>query len=184
MLSRDEALTLLSSQSPEPHMLNHALQSEAVMRALAKQLGHDEALWGLTGLLHDLDFPCTKDTPDRHGLDACGLIGDKLPEEAVHAISAHNSEYTKVEPESALDYALRAAETVTGLVSAAALVRPTRMEGMKAKSLKKKMKDKSFAANVNRDRIMECEKLGMELGDFLTLSIEAVTGVAGETGLA
>jgi hypothetical protein len=184
MLNRDEALTLLSSQNPEPHMLNHALQSEAVMRALAAKLGHDEELWGITGLLHDLDFPCTKDDPGRHGLDACTLIGDKLPENAVHAISAHNSEYTKVEPEAPMDYGLRAAETVTGLVSAAALVRPSKMEGMKAKSLKKKMKDKSFAANVNRERIMECEKLGIELGDFLTLSIEAVTGVAAETGLA
>ncbi|WP_461208979.1 HD domain-containing protein [Desulfocurvus sp. DL9XJH121] len=184
MLSRDQALDLIKAQNPEPHMINHALQSEAVMRALAKRLGKDADLWGLTGLVHDLDYPMTKDNPSRHGLDALDILGDGLPPEALHAISAHNEECTGVAAENDFDYALRAAETVTGLISAAALVRPTRMEGMAPKGLKKKMKDKSFAAAVSRERIMECERLGLELGDFLLVAIPAMTAVAQETGIA
>lgn len=184
MLSREDALQLVKSQNPEPHLVNHALQSEAIMRALAEKLGHDADLWGVTGLLHDLDFPNTKDNPARHGLDAAEMLEGKLPPEAVTAIVAHNEEHTGVKAASAFDYALRAAESATGLISAAALVRPTRMEGMKPKSLKKKMKDKSFAAAVDRERIRECEKLDMDLGEFFLIAIPAMAGVAEETGLA
>jgi hypothetical protein len=177
-------MELIRSKNPEAHMVNHAVQTEAIMRALAEKKGADSELWGITGLLHDLDFPQTQDKPECHGPDAAKELEGKLPDEALHAIVAHNEECTGVKAESEFDYALRAAESVTGLVSAAALVRPTRMEGMKPKSLKKKMKDKSFAAKVNRERIRECEKLGMDLSEFLALSISAMNGVAGETGIA
>ena len=184
MLERDEAMALLRAEGPEPHLVNHAIQTEAIMRALALRLDHDPELWGLTGLLHDLDFPTTKDNPARHGLDAAEALAGKLPDEALHAIKAHNEECTGVAAENDFDYALRCAESVTGLISAAALIRPTRMEGMKPKSLVKKMKDKSFAAAVSRERITEFERLGMERPDFLTLAIAAMDTVAAETGLA
>ncbi|MDL2209886.1 HDIG domain-containing protein [Desulfovibrio sp. OttesenSCG-928-O18] len=177
MISRDEALELIKQQNPEPHMVQHALASEAVMRELARQLGEDEELWGLTGLLHDVDFPHTKDAPEKHGAMAEDLLAGKLPGEAVRAIKAHNGECTGVMPDCRFDYALRAAETVTGMVNAAALVRPTGYDGMEAKSLKKKMKDKAFAANVNRDNIRECEKVGLSLDDFLGLSIRAMAAI-------
>lgn len=183
MLSRDEALELVKAQHPEPHLVHHAVQTEAIMRALAERLGRDPELWGVTGLLHDLDYPATKDNPARHGLDAVELLAGKMPDEALHAIAAHNQECTGVPAESDFDFALRAAETATGLISAAALVRPTRMEGMQPKGLKKKMKDKSFAAAVNRERIHECARLGMELGDFFLLAIPAMATVADETGI-
>ncbi len=183
MLTRDDALKLLHAQAPEPHMLAHALDSEAVMRALALALDKpdDADLWAMVGLLHDVDYPCTKETPNRHGVEACALIGEGLPAEALRAITAHNSECTGCDPLEPMDYALRCAESVTGLVKAAALVRPTGFEGMKAKSLKKKMKDKSFAASVSRERIMECERLGLELGPFLELAIAAMAAQAAET---
>ncbi len=184
MIARDEAMALLLAKNPEQHMVSHALETEAVMAAMAEKLGRDAALWGLTGLLHDLDYPDTKSDPARHGLIARELLEGKLPPEALQAIAAHNSEHTGVMPESEFDYALRAGETVTGLISAAALVRPTRMEGMKGKSLKKKMKDKSFAAAVRRENIHECEKAGLSLDDFLALSIAAMTAIAPEVGLA
>lgn len=177
MITRDAALELLNAQHPDPHMVRHALASEAVMRHLAARFGEDAEVWGLTGLLHDVDFPHTKDQPERHGLMAMDLLQGHLPREAVQAIAAHNSECTGVEPASRFDLALRAAETVTGLVSAAALMRPTGMEGMEAKSLKKKMKDKAFAANVNRERIKECEKIDLTLDDFFTLSIRAMSAL-------
>lgn len=174
MIDRDRAFALLQEYGPEPHMLEHALFSEAVLRAMAGRLGEDENLWALAGLLHDLDYPQTKNCPEQHGVNGAAALEGLLPQEALHAIAAHNSECTQVAPQSRLDYALRAGETITGLVHAAALMRPTGMEGMQIKSLKKKMKDKAFAAAVSRDRIGECENAGIGLDDFLALAIEAM----------
>jgi putative nucleotidyltransferase with HDIG domain len=182
MLDRTEALAMLKASAPD-HLYVHALETEAVMRALAARLGHDPETWGLAGLLHDLDYPETKDTPEKHGLLTAETLVGKLPEEAVQAIARHNEMNGNL-PQSDFDFALRCGETVTGLIHTAALVRPTRMQGMEAKSLKKKMKDKAFAASVCRETIKECEKLGLELGDFLTLSIAAITGIEHEVGLA
>ena len=182
MLDRTEALAMLKASAPD-HLYVHALETEAVMRALAERLDHDPEVWGLAGLLHDLDYPQTKDTPEKHGLLTAETLAGKLPDEAILAIARHN-EMNGNQPESQFDYALRCGETVTGLIHTAALVRPTRMQGMEAKSLKKKMKDKAFAASVCRETIRECEKIGLELGDFLTLSIGAITGIENEVGLA
>ncbi len=184
MLARDEAYALLTQHLTEAQLVTHSLESEAVLSALARRLGQDEALWGLTGLLHDLDYSATKDEPARHGLASAEMLAGKLPEEAIQAIRAHNGEHTGVAPSTQLDFALRCGETVTGLIHTNALVRPARMEGMEAKSLKKKMKDKAFAASVNREIIGECQKLGIEQGEFFTIAIEAITGIAGKVGLA
>jgi putative nucleotidyltransferase with HDIG domain len=181
MLDRTEALAMLKASAPD-HLYVHALETEAVMRALAERLGHDQEAWGLAGLLHDLDYPQTKDTPEKHGLLTAESLAGKLPEEAIQAIARHN-EMNGNQPETQFDFALRCGETVTGLIHTAALVRPTRMQGMEAKSLKKKMKDKAFAASVCRETIKECEKIGLELGDFLALAIGAITGIEAEVGL-
>ncbi|MBI4705969.1 MAG: HD domain-containing protein [Deltaproteobacteria bacterium] len=165
-------------------MISRALEAEAIMRGLARRLGRDEELWGLTGLLHDVDYPHTKEDPARHGLVAMDLLEGKLPQDGLHAVRAHNAERTGTAAETELDFALRCAESVTGLVVANALVRPTRMAGMTPKSLKKKMKEKAFAANVDRQRIAEHEKIGIELGEFLQIAIAAVSGVADRVGLA
>jgi hypothetical protein len=178
MITRDEAMTLIKTPESEPHMVLHALQAEAVMRALAARLGQDVELWGLTGLLHDLDYPQTKESPERHGLLSAELLEGKLPQEALSAIAAHNGEMTGVPPVSVLDFALRAGETVTGIIQASALLRPGGFDGLAAKSVKKKMKDKAFARAVRRENIMECEKAGLGLDDFLTLSIGALAEVA------
>ncbi|NDV19809.1 HD domain-containing protein [Pseudodesulfovibrio sp. JC047] len=184
MITREEAWTLLKAHNTETSLINHALESEAVMRGLATKLGEDADLWGITGLLHDLDYAVTKHTHDRHGLDSVDMLEGKLPDEALAAIRRHAAEMNGAEaPETTLDYALRCGETVTGLVHAGALVRPTKIEGMKTKSLKKKMKDKAFAASVNRDCIRECDKIGLELGDFLQIAITSVTAIAPQVGL-
>ncbi len=184
MISREDALVLLQSYQPEEHLVHHALSSEAIMRKMAQKFGEEEVVWGLAGLLHDIDFPLTKETPEKHGVLAMEVLAAHLPEDALHAICAHNAEYTGKQPQSRLDFALRCAETVTGLVATNALVRPEGMTGMQPKSLKKKMKDKAFAANVDRERIRECEKLGLELGDFLQIAIDAITPIASSVGLA
>lgn len=174
-MTREEALALVQAQHPEAHLVEHGEQTEVVMRAMAERFAPgQEDVWAITGLLHDVDYPMTKETPDKHGLMAAEIIGGRLPAEALHAIAAHNSECTGITPQTDFDWALRCAESVTGLIKAAALVRPDGYSGIKAKSLKKKMKDKSFAANVDRDRIRECEKLGLELGEFLDLAVTAM----------
>ncbi|BCS87029.1 HD domain-containing protein [Pseudodesulfovibrio sediminis] len=185
MITRDEAFALLKEHNTEINLINHALESEAVMRGLAAKLGQDEELWGLTGLLHDLDYSVTKEVHDRHGLDSVDIIGDKLPQEALAAIRRHAYDMNGSEaPGTEFDFALRCGETVTGLVHAGALVRPTKIDGMKVKSLKKKMKDKAFAASVNRDCIRECDKIGLELGEFLTIAIASIKDIAPEVGLS
>ncbi|MFP4391670.1 MAG: HDIG domain-containing metalloprotein [Desulfohalobiaceae bacterium] len=174
-MTRDQALQLLQDNCTDKQLLQHSLQTEAVMAQLAKRMEHDPGLWSLTGLLHDLDYSWTKDKPEKHGLLAAQMLQEDLPQEALQAIKAHNSEMTGILPSNTLDYALRCGESVTGLIWANALVRPQGMEGMKPKSLKKKMQDKSFAANVSRERIRECENIGLELGEFLQICIQAMS---------
>ena len=183
MLQRETALQWLAESGAEPHLVQHALAAEAVMRALAESRGEDAELWGLTGLLHDLDYPETQAAPERHGLATADKLAGHLPEAALAAIRAHNGPMNGSTPVTDLDFALRCAETVTGLVVTAALVRPTGMAGMEAKSLKKKMKDKAFAASVSRECIRECEKLGLDLDAFLTLAIVAMTPHAKALGI-
>ena len=185
MIERQSALALLAEQKTPPSLLQHALASEAIMRALAQHFGENEDIWGLTGLLHDLDYPATAENAARHGLDTADMLVGQLPDEALTAIRAHNAEMNGAAgPASRFDYALRCGETVTGLISAAALMRPTGMEGMEVKSIKKKMKDKAFAASVCRDNIRQCAEAGLELDAFLALSIEAMRAHAAELGLS
>ncbi len=156
------------------------LAVEAVMIKLAQRFGEDEQLWGLTGLLHDLDYADTVDDFARHGYITCELLKDELPPEALHAILAHPAH---VPAETKMDWSLYCSDPVTGLITAAVLMHPSRkLAGYKAKSLKKRFKDKRFAAGANREQIMTCSELGLELDEFLTLSLEAMTGIAGELG--
>ncbi len=182
---RENALELLKQHVKDPANINHSLEAEVVMRGLAKNLGEDEELWGITGLLHDLDWEETgEENPKEHGVKCLEYLAD-YPEELKQAIQAHNyNDNNTQEPSTKLDYALRAGETVTGLIYACALVRPDKkLASVKVKSLKKKMKDKSFAAKVNRDTIKECEKLGLEVDEFLQISLESMQSIADEIGL-
>ena len=185
MMQRETALKLLDEQKTPPSLRQHALASEAIMRALAARFGENEDLWGITGLLHDLDYPSTAENPSRHGLDTADMLAGQLPDEALAAIRAHSAEmHGMASPSTRFDYALRCGETVTGLISAAALMRPTGMEGMEPKSIKKKMKDKAFAASVSRENIRQCAEAGLELDDFLALAIEAMRAKSAELGLS
>jgi len=185
MMERDAALELLRTHVKTDALVKHSLATEAIMRALARKLGRDEDLWGVTGLLHDLDFESTKDAPHRHGLETAALLADAdLPAEAVEAIKGHNAEGLGIERSGEFATALTAAETITGLVVATALVYPDKkVAGVKAKSIKKRMKEKAFARNVNRDHIRLCEEVGVPLPDFIDLSLSAMADVAEELGL-
>ena len=183
MITRREALRLLREHVSDDKLVKHMLAVEAIMRALARELGEDEELWGLTGLLHDLDYEETKDDFARHGLRSAELLEGKLPPEALHAIMAHN-DLTGVKPESKLDLALRASDALSGLVVATALVMPSKkLAEVKLSSLRRKFKAKDFARGARRDRIMLCEQLGISLERFLELGLEAMKAIASELGL-
>ncbi len=184
-ITREEALELISAHLPSENMKSHSLASEAIMRDLADKLGEDPELWGLTGLLHDLDYNQTKDQMNRHTLVTEVILRDKrVDDKIIDAIKRHNAEnlgLTRTEP---IHFALTAAETITGLLVAAALVNPERkITALKVKSVKKRMKAKEFARSVNRDHIRLCERLGLELDDFIDTSINAMAKIAPEIGL-
>lgn len=184
-MTRNEAIELLETHIQADNLTKHCLATEAIMRALAQKLGQDVELWGLVGLLHDLDFEYTKDNPEAHGLKTVELLAPyQLPQEAVDAILRHNAEALQLERETVMDYALTCAETITGLIAAAALVHPDKkIESVKNKSVRKRMKSKDFARNVNRDHILLCEKIDIPQTDFIDLSLQAMASVSDQLGL-
>lgn len=185
MIDRTGALELLTSKTDTDWLVKHCLAAEAVIRAMARRLGRDEELWGLVGLLHDLDFDQTKETPEIHGLRTTQWLEESgLPAEALQAIRAHNAESLGLQRESEIDFALSCSESITGLIVAAALVRPDKkLEGVKPKSIRKRIKEKAFARNVSREQIRECERAGVPLDEFIELSLEAMKGISSEIGL-
>lgn len=183
MLSRDEAENLLFEWTPSEALRRHARSVEVVMRAAARRYGpgvEAEETWGLAGLLHDADY----DTwPDEHPRRIVAWLEERGEKELAHAIACH---YTKwgVTPESALDKALIACDELTGFVGAACLVRPEGITTLTPKSVTKKLKDKAFAAKVDRDEIrLGVELLGVELSEHIAFVIDALKPHADELGL-
>jgi len=185
-MDRDNALELLKKHVKNEKMIAHCLASEAVLRDLAEHLGEDVDQWGLAGLLHDVDIEITGADPQTHALEGARMLEELgVDEEVVEAIRLHNEEAdyagTRHKP---LHHALAAGETITGLITATALVYPDRkVASVKPKSITKRMKEKAFAASVNRDTIRECEKLGIPLPQFVALSLDAMKRVGPEIGL-
>ena len=184
-LTRDKALTRLREHVKSEKTVVHCLASEAVMRALAGRLGEDPDRWGLTGLLHDIDVEVTGADPKVHALKAAELLEDfELDEEMLDAIRMHNDEATGIPRSTRFQHALAAGETITGLIYATTLVYPDKkIESVKYKSVRKRMKEKAFAASVNRDHILECEKIGIGLDEFIQLSVDAMRGISDDIGL-
>ncbi len=181
--TRDRAYALLVDRLGHGNTTNHCLAAEACMRALAERLGEDPVLWGLTGLVHDCDLDVCADDPMRHAVLGAEVLREAgAPEELVHAVLGHND---KVERISLLDKALWVVDPTTGMITASALIRPSRSTSdLKVKSIKKRMKDKRFAAAVDRDQIRACASLlGLELTEFLEICLRAMDGVRDEIGL-
>ena len=184
-MDREDALKLLRDNVPTANLVKHSLATEAIMRKLARKLGEDEESWGLAGLLHDLDFDQTKDTPEQHGLKAAEMLQKAdVDDVIIETIKKHNAEALGLQRESKFEHALAAAETITGLIVATALVYPDKkLAGVKPKSITKRMKKKDFARNVSREIILECEKLALDLEEFTKISLEAMQDVAEAIGL-
>jgi predicted hydrolase (HD superfamily) len=182
MPSRAEALKLLEEWVGNVGLRNHMRSVEAAVRWYARAAGADEEEWGLAGLLHDLDW---EKYPDEHPLRAVAELRRLgYPESVLHAILAHRAEFTGTAPETALDRTLLACDEITGLITATALMRPTGIDDMTAKSVKKKMKDAAFAKGVNRDDVRHgAELIGVELGQHIDNVIDAMRSIAPELGL-
>lgn len=175
-VTREKALELLKKYNKDTFHLQHAYTVEAVMRWYAKELGHgDEDFWGLCGLLHDVDF---ENYPEEHCVKAPELLAEiDAEEELVHAVCSHGYGIcSEVKPEHEMEKVLFAADELTGLVGAAALMRPSKScTDMELSSLKKKFKDKKFAAGCSRDIIRTgAEQLGWELDRLLSMTLDAM----------
>jgi hypothetical protein len=181
---RNEVLALVEAAVTNRNLRRHMVATEAVMRAVAVRLGTDPDAWGLAGLAHDLDAEQTNEDFTRHGAQAAEQLRQAgLPDDLTHAIAAHNPA-TGTVAESPLDIALIASDQVTGLVTAATLVRPDKsLAGVKVKSLRKRMRESAFARGVDRAAIGRCEEIDIPLDEFLGLALEAMQGAAAELGL-
>jgi len=182
--SREEAFSLLRRYNKNEGLIKHALAVEAVMRYYARKKGYDQEQWGVIGLIHDLDY---EQFPDQHCRKTEEILnGEAWPAEYVRAVVSHGwGICTEVEPRTELEKMLYAIDELTGLVTATALVRPSRsVLDMTAKSVRKKWKDRSFAAGVNRDVIEKgAGMLGVELGELITDVIMGMRDVAEQIGL-
>lgn len=183
MLGRNEALSMVKARLKNDKLVKHSLAVEAIMCRLARRLGEDENLWGLVGLLHDLDYEETSNVFHLHGLKTVEMLKGLLPEEALEAIKGHN-ELTGAPCHSKLCQALRASDQASGLIIATALVMPSKkVSEVKVSSLKKKLKQKDFARGVSRESLALHEKLGLSLEEFLGLSLEALQQIDSQLGL-
>lgn len=183
-MTRDEALDSIRANIENKNTIKHMLATEAIMRALARRFGEDEEEWGLTGLLHDIDMELTEGDMNTHSKLGADLARELGASEAMaHAILCHNQTHD-IPLETKLDKALYCADPLTGLIIAAALVRPDRkLAGVEARSVRKRFKEKSFAAGASREQIAQCAELGLELDEFIELGLEAMKGIADDLGL-
>jgi putative nucleotidyltransferase with HDIG domain len=183
-MNRKEVLSSIRENVGNQNLVKHMLATEAVMRAVARRLGEAEEEWGLTGLLHDIDVELTEGDMNAHSKLGADLAGELGASEAMtHAILCHNKAHG-IPCESRLDKALFCADPLTGLITAAALVRPDKkLAGLSAKSVLKRFKEPRFAAAVDREQISSCQELELELSEFVELGVEAMQAVAGDLGL-
>ena len=180
-MDRDAAISLVRQKIDKDTTFRHLVSVEGVMRRLARHFGEDESAWGLTGLFHDLDQDATAGDAERHAYLAADWLREAgVDEGVVNAVLAHaHPQYLS----DRMSRAIVAADAVAGLLVASALPRPEKAAGMKVSSVKKKLREKSFAPGVNRDEIHQCTDLGLDLDTFISLGIEGLQEVAHEIGL-
>ncbi|MHB0980415.1 MAG: HDIG domain-containing metalloprotein [Thermoleophilia bacterium] len=184
-MDRDTALRLVEERVPNQNLVSHMLATEAIMAALAERLGGDRERWALAGLLHDLDVAETAELFEEHGLRTVAWLREAGfdDEEVLQAIGSHNPANGS-QPTSTFDRALFAADPLTGLITAAALIRPEKkLDLVQLKSLKKRFKEPSFAKGARREDIVTCEDLGIPLEEFMAIGLEAMKSVADDLGL-
>jgi putative nucleotidyltransferase with HDIG domain len=187
MKTREDAWQLVTEFTQNPNLIKHMLAVEAGMRAYARRFGQDEELWATVGLIHDFDYEQNPDlSVEGHPVTGSKILRERgWPEEIIRAVLSHASEYTGVPRETLMERALWAVDELTGLITAVALVRPSKsIHDVKVKSVRKKWKDKAFAAAVNRQEIEKAAAdLGVELWEHVGVVLKAMQGIASELGL-
>lgn len=180
-MDRETALKLADEKVKNKRLIKHMLAVEAIMRALARRFGQDEETWGLAGLLHDLDYDETVKDFANHGKRTAEWLDGKVGPDILHAIEAHPGHVPR---ESLMDKALYAADPLTGLVVAAALINPAKKLGaIDAEFVLKRFDEKRFAAGANRDQIRTCGEMGLSLEEFVDIGVKAMQAVSAELGL-
>ena len=183
-MNREEALDSVRDNVENENLVRHMLATESIMETLARRLGEDEEEWGLTGLLHDIDVELTEGDMSSHSKLGADLVREMGASEAIaHAVLCHNEAHG-VPRETKMDKALFCADPLTGLIIAAALVHPDKkLAGVEANSVKKRFKEKSFAAGADREQISMCSEIGLELDEFIEIGLVAMKGIAEDLGL-
>lgn len=184
-ITRDEAFSLLKAHLKNEKLVGHSLATEAIMKKLAEHFDEDPVIWGVSGLLHDLDYEMTGENEATHGLETAKILEQKGVSPAViDVIKKHNAEGLDLERTTRFEHALTCAETITGMIVATALIYPDqKISSVKVKSVTKRMKTAHFARAVSRERIMECEKTGLPLNEFVKISLDAMNEISDELGL-
>ena len=183
-MNRQEALESIKENVANENLIKHMIATEAIMRALSKRMGGNEEEWGLAGLLHDIDIELTEGDMESHSQLGADLARDLGASEAVaDAILCHNEKHG-IFPETPMEKALFCADPLTGLITAAVLVRPDKkIAGLEASSVRKRFKEKSFAAGASREQIARCADIGLDLDEFIAIGLEAMKKVAQQLGL-
>ena len=182
-MNRTDALALLKEYTKSDALLKHMYAVEASMRAYARKEKHDVESWGITGLLHDFDYEMFPNPPD-HPLKGSEILREKgYPEEVRRAILGHAA-YTSVPRDTRMAKALYACDELCGFIMACSLIRPNKIADLEVSSVKKKLKDKGFARNINRDDIIHgCEELGAPVDEHIRFVIDAMKSISAELGL-
>ncbi|MGC9383634.1 MAG: HDIG domain-containing metalloprotein [Kosmotogaceae bacterium] len=182
MISREKAYELVKENIKQKNLIKHVLAVESVMKALARKLNQDEEKWGLSGLLHDLDYEETNNDFENHGKRTVEMLSEyNVPDDIKNAILAHCG---KKERETLMEKAIYAADPVTGFIVAAVLIRKgTTLEDLDLDFLLNRFKEKSFARGASREQMESCKDFGMTLEDFLVLSLNAMRDISEELEL-
>lgn len=181
-MTRDEALKLVNEKVSNKNLRKHMLATEVVMRRLAHRFKEDEEIWGLAGLLHDLDYDQTVNDFSKHGLVTAEILAEMdIPEEIIYAVKSHPGHFPR---KTLIDKALYAVDPVTGLIVAAALMHPTKkLKNVNVDFVERRFKEKRFAAGADRDQIRSCEEFNVSLKDFIALALEAMQSIDEVLGL-
>lgn len=184
-MTREQGFKLLKENIQNQNLIKHCLAVEAIMRALARHFNEDEEKWGLTGLLHDIDYEKVKDDLSQHTLVGAKMLeGLNLDKDICQAVKVHNEAHG-IEPETLLDKALFVTDPLTGLIVAATLVLPSKkISDLTSENILNRFKEKAFARGANREIIGKCEALlGLNLEDFVKVSLKAMQEIASDLGL-
>lgn len=184
LMSREEAMELLKEKLPNKNLVNHCVAVEKILIALAEHFDQDPQLWGLTGILHDIDYGETAKDPERHSMVGADFLESlNLPSELVYAVRVHN-EVHGLPRNSLLDKALYSADPLSGLIVAAALIHPAKkLAPLDVSFLVKRFYEKAFARGANRQAIADCQELGLTLEEFLEIGLYAMQAASNELGL-